>query len=83
LCKGIYGNNNKCCERNIRKRRKKIRTYEDIAYVLSFYSIFSSGTYMFIENDLLTKIMVGTILGSSTIAIYLAIKVMHRKKKLA
>jgi hypothetical protein len=27
--------------------------------------------------------MVGTILGSSTIAIYLAIKVMHRKKKLA
>jgi multisubunit Na+/H+ antiporter MnhC subunit len=68
---------------SLEKDVKKIRTYEDIAYALSFYSIFSSGTYMFIENDLLTKIMVGTILGSSTIAIYLAIKVMHRKKKLA
>jgi len=68
---------------SLEKDVKKIRTYEDIAYVLSFYSILSSGTSMFIENDLLTKIMVGTILGSSTIAIYLAIKVMHRKKKLA
>jgi len=68
---------------SLEKDVKKIRTYEDIAYALSFYSIFSSGTYMFIENDLLIKIMVGTILGSSTIAIYLAIKVMHRKKKLA
>ncbi|MGB9169479.1 MAG: hypothetical protein WCB31_11190 [Nitrososphaeraceae archaeon] len=62
---------------------KKIRKYEEIAYTLSFYSIFSSGASMFMENDLLTKIMVGAILGSSSIAIYLAIKVMHRKKKSA
>ena len=68
---------------SLEKDVKKIRTYEDIAYALSLYSILSSGTSMFIENDLLTKIMVGTILGSSTIAIYLAIKVMHQKKKLA
>lgn len=62
------------------KEVKKIRKYEEIAYALSFYSIFSSGTSMFIENDLLAKIMVGAILGSSSIAIYLAIKVMHRKR---
>ena len=68
---------------SLEKDVKKIRKYEEIAYALSFYSIFSSGTSMFVENDLLTKIMIGAVLGSSSIAIYLAIKVMRRKKKLA
>lgn len=70
-------------EKSLEKDVKKIRKYEEIAYALSFYSIFSSGTSMFVENDLLTKIMVGAVLGSSSIAIYLAIKIIHRRKKLA
>ena len=61
---------------------RKIRKYEEIAYTLAFYSIFSSGTSMFLEKSLLTEIMAGTILVSSSIAIYFAIKSFAGKRKL-